>query len=106
MTGNADAESIVDENGNVKTAKLGVLARAYPERIAGTGARWSFDPATRRFALRWRAARQADTMVRLPRLQYQRGYELSLNGARLVSAGAMLRLRGRGRPARVVVTPR
>ena len=44
--------------------------------------------------------------MRLPRVQYPRGFKLSLNGARLISAGATLRLRGRGRPARVAVTPR
>ena len=40
----ADAESIVDEGGAVKADKLRVLARAFPERIAGRAARWSFDP--------------------------------------------------------------
>jgi endoglycosylceramidase len=102
MTGNPDAESIVDQNGQVKTDKLGILARPYPERIAGTGAHWSFDPAIDRFELRWRASRRADTVVRIPFPHYK----LAVTGARVVRRGATLRLRGRGRPATVVLTPR
>jgi endoglycosylceramidase len=50
----ADDESVVDDAGRLKVKKLAVLARAYPERIAGTDARWTFDAVTGRFELVYR----------------------------------------------------
>ena len=50
-----DAESLVTPAGAVKAAKVRVLARPYPTRIAGRGARWSYRPADGRFSLRWTA---------------------------------------------------
>ena len=106
----ADAESVVDEAEHAKTAKLALLARAFPERIAGSGARWSFDPATGRFELTWHAKRTVDTIVRLPIIvHYTLGIRLRLHGARQTPGPGklLLRLRGTGRgTARVVVTPR
>jgi endoglycosylceramidase len=68
--GGADAESIVAENGRVKTAKLRVLARAYPSRISGRSASWSYNDRTRRFRMSWVASRSAETIIELPRLIY------------------------------------
>jgi endoglycosylceramidase len=68
--GGADAESIVAVDGRVKTAKVRVLARAYPERIAGTDARWSFDDRKAVFTLRYRPHGSGPTVVVLPRPAY------------------------------------
>jgi endoglycosylceramidase len=71
--GGADAESIVAVDGRVKMAKVRVLARAYPERIAGTDARWSFDDRKAVFRLRYRARGSGPTVVVLPRPAYPHG---------------------------------
>ena len=71
--GGADAESIVAVDGRVKTAKARVLARAYPERIAGTAARWSFDDRKTVFTLRYRPRGSGPTVVVLPRAAYPHG---------------------------------
>lgn len=100
----ADAESIVDENGAVKADKLRVLARAFPERIAGRRARWSFDPATGAFDLRYRARRRGRSVVALPvAVHYARGYRVRLKGARRVSRRNARRLVVRATTSRVRV---
>jgi endoglycosylceramidase len=71
--GGTDAESIVADDGRVKTAKVGVLARAYPERIAGTGARWSFDERSDVLTLSYRPRGSTPTVVVLPRPAYPHG---------------------------------
>jgi endoglycosylceramidase len=71
--GGADAESIVAVDGKVKRKKVDVLARAYPERIAGTGARWSFDDRSGVFRLSYRPAGRAPTVVVLPDPAYPNG---------------------------------
>jgi len=71
--GGADAESIVAVDGRVKRAKVGVLARAYPERIAGSGARWSFDPRTGVFSLSYTPRGSGPTVVVAPAPAYPRG---------------------------------
>jgi endoglycosylceramidase len=61
-----DAESIVDANGKVKTAKLRVLARIYPAAISGTDARWSYNDRTGRFRMTWRSKRGGQTVIQVP----------------------------------------
>jgi endoglycosylceramidase len=99
-----DAESLVTPAGAVKAAKVHELARAYPMRIAGSGARWSYRAADGRFSLRWTAARRADTVVALPRLAYPHGFTVRAHGVRVVRR-APLALRGSGR-ASITITRR
>jgi endoglycosylceramidase len=105
----ADAESIVDAGGRVKLAKLRVLSRAYPERISGSGARWSYDDRTRQLKLAYVASRRADTVLTLPTALYPRGAGVEVLGGRGeavtdVRAGfALIRAAGR---VRVRVAPR
>jgi endoglycosylceramidase len=80
--GGADAESIVDVRGHVKTAKLRVLSRAYPERVSGTGARWSYDDTTRVLRLSFVSSPRADTILVLPRALYPGGAGVGLSGGR------------------------
>jgi endoglycosylceramidase len=100
----ADAESIVTPDGAVKVAKARELARAYPMRIAGRGARWSYQAADGRFSLRWTAARGADTLVAVPAVAYPRGFAVRAHGVRVVRR-APLTLRGSGR-ASITITRR
>jgi len=71
--GGTDAESVVAESGRVKTAKVKVLARAYPERIAGTAARWSFSERSGVFRLSYRPRGRGPSVVVVPRASYPRG---------------------------------
>ena len=80
--GGADSESLVDAGGHVKGAKLAVLSRAYPERISGSGARWSYDDASHQLRLSYVASRRADTILVLPRALYPRGAGVGLLGGR------------------------
>jgi endoglycosylceramidase len=80
--GGADAESIVDASGHVKAAKLAVLSRAFPERISGTAAHWSYDDRTRELRLSYVASRRADTVLVLPRALYPDGAGVGVLGGR------------------------
>ena len=100
----ADAESIVDEGGTVKADKLKVLARAYPERLAGSAARWRFDPAAGAFDLRYRARRGGRSAISLPvAVHYARGYRVRARGARVLSARNARRLVVKATTSRVRV---
>jgi endoglycosylceramidase len=71
---------------NVKRGKLRVLARPYPRAVAGVPTAWSFAPSSRKFALRYgKIRRKLLTEVVAPRLQYPKGYRVSVRGARVRS---------------------
>jgi endoglycosylceramidase len=107
--GGADAESLVDVTGRVKAAKLRVLSRAYPERISGTAAHWSYDDRTRQLRLSFVASRRADTVLALPVDLYPRGAGVEVLGGRgeavtdVRNGFALIRAAGR---VRVRVGPR
>lgn len=78
---------------NVFTAKLAALARPYPQLVAGTPKRWSFDPESRGFELTYSARRvsgsgrfrRGTSLVFLPAIQYPRGYRVAVDGATVTS---------------------
>jgi len=85
--------------GNVKHDKLDVLARPYPRAVAGTPLEIAFEHRSRRcwlaFALRTPSGRSVDpserTEVVIPARRYPNGYEVEVEGARVVSrAGATI----------------
>jgi endoglycosylceramidase len=107
----ADGFSLIAKDGKVKEYKLKLLARVYPQRIAGRRAKWSFDPATRRFDMTWRPSKRRKTVVSIPRsVHYTRGYRVKVKGARIVGTRGryVLRVVGkrRARGARLQVLPR
>ena len=103
---------------NLKHAKLRVLARPYPQAVAGTPLRFNFEPQRRRFELVFSTRRASGrgsfagglTDVFVPKLHYRSGYEARVRGARIVSAPNRQHLILRGnrgaRRVSVVVTPR
>jgi endoglycosylceramidase len=105
--GGADAESIVSQAGRVKPAKLRVLGRAFPSRIAGSGATWSYDDRTGRFRMSWSASPRSDTIVEIPRFRFGRDPKVSRSGGvRTAAARAgVLTVRASGRSA-ISVSPR
>lgn len=103
---------------NVKQAKLDVLARPYPQVVAGTPQRWSFDAATRTFSARWATARAgggtlpggATTDISVPARHYPGGYAATVTGGRVTSASdaptLMVVADGAAATVSVTVTPR
>ena len=79
---------------NVKQGKLDVLVRPYPQVVAGTPQKWSFDPAARTFTTRWATARAGGgdlppglaTEISVPARQYPGGYEAAVTGGHVTSA--------------------
>src|SRR3954451_810079 len=79
---------------NLKTAKLAVLVRPYPQLVAGTPKPWSFDEATKEFHLDYTTARagggsfagRPPTEVFVPARQYPSGYAARVEGAAIASA--------------------
>lgn len=78
---------------NLFRDKLKALARPYPQVVAGTPERYSFDPESRRFELVY-TPRHADgsgrfrrgrTLVFMPRIQYPGGYRARVSGAAVTS---------------------
>jgi endoglycosylceramidase len=79
---------------NVKSAKLKLTARPYPELVSGTPRSFKFARGSRGFSLRYSTRRPGSrkrfkagslTRVVLPGLQYPRGYRALVRGARVVS---------------------
>jgi endoglycosylceramidase len=78
---------------NVSTSELAVLERAYPQAIAGTPTRWSFDASTGAFDLVYATtsppgvtlAPGATTVVFLPTMVYPSGYTVTVTHGTVVS---------------------
>ena len=104
--------------GNVKQAKLRVLARPYPRSVAGTPRSFSFDRSSRRFELVFitrRASgrgrfRRGLSEVFIPKLHYRGGYRARVTGAEVLSKPGRQHLILRADPGAkrvtLVVTPR
>lgn len=84
---------------NVNSTLLRALARPYPQTIAGTPSAWEFDSASKTFALSYTTARLdrsggfpagSQSTVSVPAVQYPGGYAVTVEGARVVSAGGTL----------------
>jgi endoglycosylceramidase len=98
-SGSGDTQALVldphkpPSGDNVKTDKLAVLARPYPQAVAGTPKRYGFDRPAKRFELEYSTARpgggryrfRADTQVFLPRRQYPKGYDVRVKGGQAIS---------------------
>ncbi|HEY7152228.1 MAG TPA: cellulase family glycosylhydrolase, partial [Solirubrobacterales bacterium] len=122
-SGPGDTQALVKDPGrrprgsNVFRNKLKALARPYPQAIAGTPIRFSFDPASRRFELVYTTRRvkgsgsfhRGVTTVFLPHIQYPDGYRAHAAGGSLVSRAASHRLFVTAKPnatrVSVTVTP-
>jgi endoglycosylceramidase len=78
---------------NLKSAKLDVLVRPYPQLIAGTPKSFGFDPATKTFKLSYSTARAGGgsfagtplTEVFVPQRQYPSGYSAQVTGGTIAS---------------------
>jgi endoglycosylceramidase len=87
------------EGDNLKSEKLGVLVRPYPQLIAGTPASWKFDADKKAFELEY-STQRADggtfaghplTEVFVPKRHYPGGYSVRVQGAGVASGpGAQL----------------
>jgi endoglycosylceramidase len=106
-TGPGAAQSIVLDprqpptGANIEWIKLAHLDEPYPELIAGTPESWSFDRASRTFALTYSTARvtgarrfraRAISLIAVPPLLFPHGYAVRVHGGRVISAPSALRL--------------
>jgi endoglycosylceramidase len=99
---------------NVKWEKLRLLARPFPQAVAGTPRSFSFDPDTRVFELTYattapdgsKTARRVRTEVRVPTINFPDGYAVDVEGASVTSRAdaGVLELKRDARASRVVVT--
>ncbi|MFN8160291.1 MAG: cellulase family glycosylhydrolase [Solirubrobacterales bacterium] len=120
--GPGDTQAVVKDTSepprgsNVFHDKLRALARPYPQAIAGTPVRWSFDPDTKRFELVYTTKRvdaggrfsRGLTEVFIPRVQYRHGFRARATGAATTRQGGQrLLLRAKPGAGRVelAVTP-
>src|SRR4051812_16897780 len=105
--GPGDTQAIVKDpakpptGDNLKSAKLDVLVRPYPQLGAGTPPAWAYDEQTKAFELSYSTARAGGgafdgrplTEVFLPKRQYPGGYAVRATGAGVASApGAQMLL--------------
>jgi endoglycosylceramidase len=98
-SGVGDTQAIVydpaqpPEGANLKQAKLDVLVRPYPQVVSGTPEGWSFERATKAFTLAYSTTGPdgrafgagAETEVFVPVRQYPGGYDVTVEGAQVVS---------------------
>jgi endoglycosylceramidase len=81
------------EGDNVKTDKLAVLARPYPQAVAGTPERFDFDRDSRRLEVEWSTARvgsgsfgpRSVTEIWVGSRHYPNGYEATVTGGQVIS---------------------
>jgi endoglycosylceramidase len=124
-TGAGDTQALVldpaapPEGSNVKWEKLLVLARPYPQAVAGTPLRWDFDSDTRLFELDYSTDRPGGggsfrpgslTEVFVGHRHYPGGYVAEVSGGQVVSAPnaevLLVRSVGRANEVSVRVRPR
>jgi endoglycosylceramidase len=122
--GPGDVQALVGDTrraprgGNLFHEKLDLVVRPYPQAVAGTPLRWSYDRETDRFRLSYSTERASGagrfrrglSDIFIPRLHYRRGYRVSASGAAILSAPNAQHLVLRSRPAArsvtVTVSPR
>jgi endoglycosylceramidase len=106
-SGSPASEGIVTDpaqppgGGNVSQALLAALAVPHPELVAGTPVSYNYDAGSHTFTLDYTTARAdgagtfpdgSQTTVAVPAVQYPQGYQVTVTGARVVSAGSLLQL--------------
>ena len=73
---------LLDVDGSEKTILTNVVARPYPESVAGTPTSFSFDASSQKFAFTYApdAAITAPTIVSIPDRVYPNGYQVECGG--------------------------
>jgi endoglycosylceramidase len=100
-----------DDDATLRTAKLEVLSRPYPQATAGTPLSYSFDPATDTMHYSFTPDHSigAPTVVYVGRLHYPDGYRAKVTGGNVLSAPGATRLliaaRRRATAVDVVLAP-
>jgi endoglycosylceramidase len=116
----SDGRTLAPATGtNPNAAMLDVLARPYPQLVAGTPIAWKFDPAAKAFTFRYSTRRVgrrgafaagSETDISVPARQYPHGYVAHVTGGTVVSPpnAPVLRVRAPGgrHVVNVAISPR
>jgi endoglycosylceramidase len=104
-----DMYGMLDPAGHEKSALVNSLVRPYPERVAGDPISYSFDAASRLFAVNYLADAKVDapTVISIPPRIYPEGYAVDCGGCDYEETQSSLRIVSppRSSPARVVIQP-
>lgn len=113
QSGDSGAQGLFDDDADLttaKTAKLGVLERAYPQATAGTPTSLRYDQNSGDFEFHYTAMAVTGkdspmTDIYLPLSRYPAGYTVNLDGAEQISepGAAILRIKNQPGAAEVVV---
>lgn len=91
----ADGKLLPATDENLNSPIVQALARPYPQLVSGTPLAWGFDPATKVFTMRYTTSRVSAngnfpsgsrTSIAVPKVQYPKGYGVSVRGGTMLSA--------------------
>ncbi|HEX7663773.1 MAG TPA: cellulase family glycosylhydrolase, partial [Polyangiaceae bacterium] len=99
---------LLNPDGSEKTILTDVVARPYPERVAGTPSSFAFDAATSTFTFTYApdASTTAPTLVSIPDRVYPNGYAVDCGGCESTKSPNRLTITKPGSGASVTVTVR
>ena len=100
---------LLDADGNEQTELLDVIARPYPERVAGDPLSWSFDEATSTFEFSYTPDPSIDapTEIAVPARAYPAGFAVSCGGCayEMATGGVTITAPPATDPAVVTISP-
>jgi endoglycosylceramidase len=101
--------SLLDADGNERQPLVDVIARPYPERVAGDPIGWSFDSTTTTFTFSYRAdpAIAAPTEIAIPARVYPAGFAVDCGDCSFeeIAGGVRISAPPTGDPAVVTLSP-
>ena len=103
-----DGYGLLNPDGSEKAELLDVVARPYPELVAGDPIRYAFDDATRTFTLAWHPRGALATEIALPRRHYPGEVDVACGGCTVTRTpnGVALTNVAETDPVEVSVSPR
>jgi endoglycosylceramidase len=99
----------IGDDGNEQTTITDAVVRPYPEAIAGTPVKWTFDPSTKAFSMTYHADQSTSgpTVISVPARVYPNGHQVLCAGCIAATVGAYVVVTAppSGDPAVITVRP-